>query len=70
MRAVPTDTSRLPPAAVRVAGVAISNPERPVVAAPGHSKLDVVRYHERMAHWLLPQQRTEDDASDARRLKS
>src|SRR5690242_1293652 len=54
MRASP-DASRLPPAAVRVAGVAISNPERPVVAAPGHSKLDVVRYHERMARWLLPQ---------------
>src|SRR5690349_4502744 len=55
MRAVPTDASRLPPAAVRVAGVAISNPERPVVAAPGHSKLDVVRYHERVARWLVPQ---------------
>lgn len=55
MRAVPTDASHLPPAAVRVAGVAISNPERPVVAAPGHSKLDVVRYHERVARWLVPQ---------------
>ena len=55
MRAVPTDASLVPPAAVRVAGVAISNPERPVVAAPGHSKLDVVRYHERVARWLVPQ---------------
>jgi bifunctional non-homologous end joining protein LigD len=46
------DTSR---AAVRVAGVAISNPERPVVEAPGHAKLDIVRYHENLAPWLLPQ---------------
>jgi bifunctional non-homologous end joining protein LigD len=55
MRGLRTDAPRPAPAAVRVAGVAISNPERPVVAAPGHSKLDVVRYHERVARWLLPQ---------------
>lgn len=39
----------------RVAGISISHPERPVEAAPGSTKLDVVRYHERIAAWLLPQ---------------
>jgi bifunctional non-homologous end joining protein LigD len=38
-----------------VAGVVISNAERPIIAAPGHTKLDVVRYHEALARWLLPQ---------------
>src|SRR6476469_5155984 len=38
-----------------VAGVAISHPERPIAEAPGHTKLDVVRYHERIGAWLLPQ---------------
>ena len=47
------DTS-LPPA-IRVAGVAISNADRPIAEAAGHTKLDVVRYHERIARWLLPQ---------------
>jgi bifunctional non-homologous end joining protein LigD len=37
----------------RVAGVAISNPDRAIVEAPGHTKLDVVRYHERLGSWLL-----------------
>ena len=37
----------------RVAGVAISNPDRAIVEAPGHTKLDVVRYHERLGTWLL-----------------
>lgn len=46
---------RSPPWLTRVAGVAISNPERPIAAAPGHTKLDVVRYHEALAPWLLPQ---------------
>ena len=41
--------------AVRVAGVGISHPERVVAEAPGHTKLDVVRYHERMGRWLVPQ---------------
>jgi bifunctional non-homologous end joining protein LigD len=40
---------------LRVAGVAISHPERRVEVAPGHTKLDVVRYHERMAAWVLPE---------------
>ena len=40
---------------VRVAGVGISHPERVVAEAPGHTKLDVVRYHERMGKWLVPQ---------------
>jgi bifunctional non-homologous end joining protein LigD len=43
------------PASPRVAGIAVSNPDRPIVEAPGHAKLDVVRYHERLAAWLLPQ---------------
>ena len=37
-----------------VAGIAISHPERPIEQAPGHTKLDVVRYHERIGAWLLP----------------
>jgi len=45
----------LPAGRARVAGVVISNPERPIVEAPGHAKLDVVRYHEHIAPWLLPQ---------------
>ena len=40
---------------MRVAGVGISHPERVVAEAPGHTKLDVVRYHERMGPWLVPQ---------------
>lgn len=48
-----TNTSRATPE--RVAGIAISNPDRQIVEAPGHAKLDVVRYHERLAAWLLPQ---------------
>ena len=43
------------PSPVRVAGVGISQPERVVAEAPGHTKLDVVRYHERMGPWLVPQ---------------
>ena len=41
--------------AVRVSGIPITHPERPIAAAPGHTKLDVVRYHERLAARLLPQ---------------
>jgi bifunctional non-homologous end joining protein LigD len=44
-----------PPPATRVAGIAISHPERPIDEAPGHTKLDVVRYHERLGRWLLPE---------------
>src|SRR3982751_1404193 len=40
---------------LRVAGVAISHPERRIEAAPGHTKLDVVRYHEQMAAWVVPE---------------
>src|SRR5689334_13698071 len=42
-------------AATLVAGVDISHPERPIAEAPGHTKLDVVRYYERIGRWLLPQ---------------
>jgi bifunctional non-homologous end joining protein LigD len=48
-------THRYSPSPPNVAGVVISNAERPIVAAPGHTKLDVVRYHEALASWLLPQ---------------
>ena len=50
-----TSNDRMAAPALRVAGVAISHPERTIDAAPGHTKLDVVHYHERMAAWLLPQ---------------
>jgi bifunctional non-homologous end joining protein LigD len=43
----------LSPAPPRIAGVAITHAERPVTEAPGHTKLDVVRYHERVAPWLM-----------------
>ena len=48
-------THRYSPSPPNVAGVLISNAERPIVAAPGNTKLDVVRYHEALAPWLLPQ---------------
>ena len=48
-------THRYSPSPPNVAGVVISNAERPIVEAPGHTKLDVVRYHETLASWLLPQ---------------
>ena len=50
-----TGASHVSPSPPNVAGVIISNAERPIVAAPGHTKLDVVRYHETLARWLLPQ---------------
>ena len=50
-----TSFEKAPPSVLRVAGVAISHPERSIEVAPGHTKLDVVRYHESMAAWLLPQ---------------
>ena len=55
MREPRTAASRLSSSLPNVAGVMISNPERPIVAAPGHTKLDVVCYHEALAAWLLPQ---------------
>ena len=50
-----TEIDKPAPQALRVAGVAISHPERPIAEAPGHTKLDVVRYYERIGRWLLPQ---------------
>ena len=37
-----------------VAGVAISHPERPISGATGLTKLDLVRYVERVGGWLVP----------------
>ena len=45
----------LSPPPPHVAGVSISNAERPIAAAPGHTKLDVVRYHQAIGAWLLTQ---------------
>jgi len=42
------------PSPVRAAALDSSLPER-VAEAPGHTKRDVVQYHERMAPWLVPQ---------------
>src|SRR6476661_6058357 len=50
---IASETTSVP--AIHVAGVTISHPERPIAEAPGHTKLDVVRYHERIGRWLLPQ---------------
>lgn len=55
LRGVRTAADKPPPAAVRVEGVAISNPGRPIADAPGHTKLDVVRYHASVSACLLPQ---------------
>jgi len=55
MREPSTGSPRLSPSPPNVAGVVISNAERPIAAAPGHTKLDVVRYHEVLGPWLLPQ---------------
>ena len=55
MAQIRTASHTLRPPAILVAGVAISHPERPIVEAPGHTKLDVVRYHERIGTRLLPQ---------------
>ncbi len=40
---------------ITVAGVAISNAARPLANEEGLTKLDVVRYHESVADWLLPE---------------
>jgi bifunctional non-homologous end joining protein LigD len=40
---------------IRISGVSITHPERPIAEAPGHTKLDVIRYHEQIGAWLLPQ---------------
>jgi len=40
---------------VDVAGVSISNPTRPIPNEEGITKLDIVRYNETVAQWLLPQ---------------
>jgi len=50
-----TASEKTPVPAIHVAGVTISHPERPIAEAPGRTKLDVVRYHERIGRWLLPQ---------------
>jgi len=42
-------------APVDVAGVAISHPTRPIPNEEGITKLDIVRYNETVARWLLPQ---------------
>jgi bifunctional non-homologous end joining protein LigD len=51
----------VPPAPARgrggkaaVAGVAVSNPERVVDPTTGLTKLDLVRYYESVAEWILP----------------
>ncbi|ACR28259.1 DNA ligase D [Burkholderia glumae] len=44
-----------PAGAASVAGVRITHPERVVDAQGGFRKIDVVRYYESVARWLLPQ---------------
>ena len=43
------------PSPPHVAGVAIGNAQRPITAAPGRTKLELVCYHEALGRWLLPQ---------------
>jgi bifunctional non-homologous end joining protein LigD len=38
----------------RVSGVKVTNPERVIDAATGLKKLDLVRYYESIAEWMLP----------------
>lgn len=47
--------ARAAPRGVQVAGVSISHPERVIDASTGLRKIDVVRYCESVADWLLPQ---------------
>ena len=51
----PVRAKRPREAPVDVAGVSISNPTRPIPNEEGVTKLDVVRYNEAVAQWLLPQ---------------
>jgi len=48
MRAIDPDT-----AGTRVAGIDITHPERRIDATSGSSKLDIARYYEAVAPWLL-----------------
>jgi bifunctional non-homologous end joining protein LigD len=41
-------------AAVTVAGIPISNPDKPYFPEAGITKIDVVRYFERIAPWIVP----------------
>jgi bifunctional non-homologous end joining protein LigD len=50
--AVTGDAARAP---VRVAGVTISHPQRPIWPAEAIDKAALARYHERVGRWLLPQ---------------
>ena len=54
-KASPRGAKPARPSVVTVAGVRITHPEREIAQGGGASKLDVVRYHERMASLLLPQ---------------
>jgi len=38
-----------------VAGVGISNADRPIAGAPGATKLDLARYYAAVARWFMPQ---------------
>jgi len=54
MEELDTRATATPPAAARVACVAIGNPGRAILVAPGCTRLDVARHYERVAPWLLP----------------
>ncbi|MGN6525290.1 MAG: DNA ligase D [Burkholderiaceae bacterium] len=41
-------------ATAQVAGVRITHPDRVIDAASGHTKLDLARYYESVADWILP----------------
>jgi bifunctional non-homologous end joining protein LigD len=54
-KAGPSRAARARQATIDVAGVSISNPARPIPNEDGLTKLDIVRYNETVAQWLLPQ---------------
>lgn len=54
LRANPGPRGGAPRASVVVADVAITHPERVVYPDAGLTKLDVARYYERVADWMLP----------------
>lgn len=51
---VAPDPAASDPGPAQVAGVVISHPDRLIWPEMGISKLDLARYHERIADWLLP----------------
>ncbi len=53
-KAKTTRTSRKADSAPEIAGVVLSNPDRVMYPSEGFTKLDVARYYEAVADWIMP----------------